>query len=208
MPDLAKLAIVLAAISPTLAAAETTASRYPGEVIEIHDSPPPLPSQLSVKPKPLTDPDILAPYSDEAIERDVWTRAWLLLDIDSAGNVTRVKFLKRPGAGLDSIAMERAFATRFTPARDLANHASRAYVVWKIEWPSWQWMIDRVGVVTRMPRLGLWAHLLRGAVTPRAVPCRGSGPLNLDSVHPVYRDCSVPDPKRLDPRERWIARAQ
>ena len=37
------------------------------------------------------------------------------------------------------------------------------------------------------------------------VPCAGSGPLNLGSVHPVYKDCSQPDLSRAD-KEPWLAR--
>jgi hypothetical protein len=37
------------------------------------------------------------------------------------------------------------------------------------------------------------------------VPCKGSGPMNLGSLYPTYRDCSTPDLKRM-PNEPWIVR--
>lgn len=185
--------LLVPALATSLARADSPPT-ISSEVIEIHDLPPPL-SQLSVKPKPLQDPRVLPPYSDEAIVRDVWTRAWFLLDVDATGAVVRAKFLKRPGAKLEDIALAQAFKVKFEPARDLSHRPSRSYAVWMIEWPSWQWMVARTGNVTRLP--------VRYA---RHVPCRGSGPLNLNSVHPVYRDCSVPDPAKLDPNERWLAR--
>src|SRR5262249_23166122 len=75
------------------------------EVIVIHDPPPP-----PVPPQP-KHPRRVLPYSDDAIEHDVWTRAWLLLDVSETGKVTRVKFLHRPGSNLDQIALDLAFAT-------------------------------------------------------------------------------------------------
>jgi hypothetical protein len=192
--------LVLATASTSIVRADPTATTVRGEVIEIHDPPRP-----TVMPKPLADPAILPPYSDKAILGDVWTRAWLLLDVDDTGGVARVKFLKRPGADLDRIAIDHAFKLRFAPARDRWSHAARAYVVWKIEWPSYGWMIDRVGTATRMPKYDQLSRFERGAVNPNNVPCRGSGPLNLGSVHPVYRDCSVPDLAHVDAREPWTS---
>lgn len=37
------------------------------------------------------------------------------------------------------------------------------------------------------------------------VPCKGSGPMNLKSYYPTYRDCSVPDLSQM-PNEQWIVK--
>src|SRR5262245_42978598 len=44
-------------------------------------------------------------YSDAAVLKDVSTRAWLLLDINERGTVTRVKLLNDPGYDLAPIAI-------------------------------------------------------------------------------------------------------
>src|SRR6185295_10306027 len=69
-----------------------------GEIIRIIDSKPP-----TVVPKLQTDRRIALPYSPEAIVRDAWAKAWLILDVDETGKVARVKLLKRPGFDLDEI---------------------------------------------------------------------------------------------------------
>src|SRR5687767_764650 len=132
-------------------------------------------------PEPAKDPRIAPKYSEEAIERDAWTRAWMLLDIDETGVVQRVKWLNRPGFDLEKIAIEQAFATKFKPARNGLGRAQSAMLVHPIEWPSCWWLVTHHGVVTRIPE------------SAGGVPCKGSGPLNLDRAHPVYRDCSGPD---------------
>jgi len=100
-----------------------------GEVIEIHDPP--------VKPKALNfNPRKTPPYSDAAVLSDAWTKAWMLLDVSERGDVTRVKFLKRPGFDLEKIAIKEAFKLKFSPARDGRGNPLRVYVVWPIEWPS------------------------------------------------------------------------
>jgi hypothetical protein len=148
-----------------------------GEVIYVNDkAPPPVAPRA---PKKMPRPR----YSDEAIERDVWTRAWMLLDVDENGRVLRAKFLHRPGADLDAIALETVFSMTFDPARDAAGNRIRARTVWGIEWPSFWWIV-------------------KGAKWTR---CRGTGPLNLDSVHPVYRDCTEPKLENAN-REAWIPR--
>src|SRR5262249_44180412 len=54
-----------------------------GEIIVIQDQPPP-----SVPAKPLNFKSRAnPPYSDAALEKDAWTRAWMLLDISSTGEV-------------------------------------------------------------------------------------------------------------------------
>jgi hypothetical protein len=37
-------------------------------------------------------------------------------------------------------------------------------------------------------------------------PCRCSGPLAMESVDKVYRDCSVPNLAHADASEKWITR--
>ena len=116
-----------------------------GEVIVIHDRRKP---QYTT---PLADPRIVPAYSDEAVLSDAWSKAWLLLDVSATGTVTRFKFLKRPGHGLDKIATETAFATKCVRARDAAGNAAHSFVVWPIEWPSHGWLMDRFGSVGRLP---------------------------------------------------------
>lgn len=113
------------------------------------------------------------PYSDEAIDSDVWARAWLLLDVDVTGAVTKVTFLKKAGHDLDEIAEKEALKYKFRPATDDAGNPRAAQIVVLMEWPSY-WYV-RTLVSTGQP------------------PCAGSGPLNLGSMHPVYRDCSTVD---------------
>ena len=164
----------------------------PGEVIVIHD-----PLKQPVRAQPIKDPRILAPYSDEAILSDTWAKAWLVLDVDDTGSVTRVKFLTRPGHGLDEIAVTQALKTKFDPARDAHDHPIRSLVVWPIEWPSYGWMRDRVGLALRLPDPQM------DDVDITRVPCRGSGPMRVGSMHPTYRDCSVPDLSKMN-SEPWI----
>jgi hypothetical protein len=142
--------------------------------------------------KPVKDPRILPKYSDRAIVGDRWARAWVLLDVDETGAVTRMKFLKRPGYDLDELAVEHAFKTKFTPAK-VNGVPERSLIVWPIEWPSYWWMIDLDLPPTRMPD------------TVVNKPCAGSGrPIQMDSLHPVYRDCSLPDLSKMDASEPWI----
>lgn len=101
--------------------------------------------------------------------RDVWTRAWMLLDIDERGVVRQIKWLHRPGYDLEPIALAH------------------------VEWPSYWWLVTHQGLTTRLPD------------DAGRLPCRGAGPLNLDRVHPVYRDCSLPDMSKVV-SEPWIPR--
>jgi hypothetical protein len=186
------LAIVVLAALPSRA-------RAGGEIIVI-DGHRPTPH---VRPRVLNHVRTKAPpYSDAAIESDAWTRAWLLLDVDERGRVTRFKFIKRPGHDLEGIAAQQAFGLHFDPARDDGDRRIKSWVVWGIEWPSYWWLVMFVGTATRMPPLV-------GTMHPRPmsdyVPCRGSGPLNLDSAHPVYRDCSLPDLSVSFDAEPWIS---
>lgn len=165
-----------------------------GEVVVVEGRPPRRAWRPpAVLPKAKNYSRVKAPpYSDSAILSDAWTRAWLLLDVDKAGVVQRMKFLKRPGYDLEPIAIAEAFKLRFEPARDARGRPTATPVIWLIEWPSHGWLIARIGIATRMPQ-SLAAH----------VPCVGSGPLNLDSVHPTYRDCSEPDLSNAT-SETWI----
>lgn len=160
----------------------------PGEVIVIDDYlvPPRPPAPRTYRNGPL-------PYSDAAIARDAWAVAWLLLDIDRRGHVARVKFLHRPGHDLEPIALREIFKMRFHPARDRRNQPVRSQLVYQLEWPSYWWLVYRQGVTT------LWGP-------SGHVPCRGTGPLNLDSKHPVYRDCATPDLSKAA-TEAWLTAA-
>lgn len=174
------------------------AGASPGEVIIVEGRRP-----RPRVPARATNHDRIAtpPYSDRAIESDAWVRAWLLLDVDERGRVTRLKFINRPGYDLEGIAAQQAFGLRFTPARDASSRAIKSWVVWGIEWPSYWWLVTMLGTSTRMPPLVGMQHPRSMAAS---VPCRGSGPLNLDSVHPVYRDCSMPDLARPFDAEPWV----
>lgn len=159
-----------------------------GEVIELQGAIDP-----PVKPQPKFDVRRAPRYSDEAVLRDAWTRAWLLLDVDERGTVQRLKFLKRPGLELETIAREEAFKLSFTPARDATGKPVRTLVVWDIEWPSHEWLLANTGLAVRIPH---WSA---------AVPCYGSGPLDFNDPHPTYRDCSRPDLSRAA-QVRWVER--
>jgi hypothetical protein len=119
-----------------------------GEVIKIEDRKRPLPK---VQPKPTKDPRVSLPYSEEAVERDAWARAWLLLDVDERGQVTRLKLLKAPGFDLDEICIEQALALTFDPALDQAGRPMKTYMLWTMEWPAWGWLIQGNGVAVRRP---------------------------------------------------------
>jgi hypothetical protein len=151
------------------------------EVVEIHETIPPA---VAV---PKTNPELVPEYSDAAIDRNVWTRAWLMLDVDETGSVVRLKLLRRPGFDLDAIATRDAFKLKFQPARDRANRPIRTLVIWGYEWPSYWWMQRHHNLMTRLPpEVG-------------SVPCRDGTPM-----HPEYRDCSQPDVATAM-REAWIA---
>jgi hypothetical protein len=183
------LAVVLVALLPATASAEVPRT-VRGETIHVEGKAPP-----GTPPKPAKKYHAIAPhYSDYAIEHDTWARAWLLLDIDSRGVVTRVKLLRKPGADLEQIAIDTAMRMRFEPARDAGGAPKASHLVWTIEWPSWGWLIAHEGLATKIP------------ASVNGVPCAGSGqPLNLDAVHPVYRDCAQPDLSKIDSTP-WITK--
>lgn len=160
-----------------------------GETIVIEGHAPP-----TVQPKPVKNYFRIAPlYSDAAIESDAWGQAYVLLDIDARGTVTRLKLLKHPGHDLDLIAIDTAFRLRFSPARDASGHPIASSLIWPMEWPSYWWLIDLYGLATRIPD------------DLSNVPCRGSGPLHVGSIHPVYRDCETFPPSALE-TEPWVTR--
>lgn len=169
-----------------------------GEIIRIIDDKPAV-----VPPKrPASAPRIVPPYSEEAIVRDAWAKAWLLLDIDATGKVTRVKLVKRPGFGLDDIAVKEAMKLTFDPGLDSEGKAVRTTIYWAMEWPSHDWLMAHGGTATKMPTESYAIDPFAGfgSLSPlfeekslAHVPCAGSAPLNLDDPHPTYRDCSRPN---------------
>lgn len=189
--------VTLLAFTATARADEPATLTVKGEVIVIVDRIPP-----AVHPKPKNYvPQKAPPYSDRAVLSDAWTRAWLLLDISPTGHVTRFKFLKRPGYDLERIAAAEAFKLKFEPARDARGTAIASIMLWTIEWPSAGWLEKLVGTRTRMPPLvGVPPNVRRMS---DYVPCKGSGPWRMDSVHKTYKDCSTPDlSKAAD--EPWV----
>ncbi|MBX3155414.1 MAG: carboxypeptidase regulatory-like domain-containing protein [Deltaproteobacteria bacterium] len=170
------------------------------------------------------------PYSTQAVLRDAWALAYVLLDVNEQGVVTRLKLLKRPGFDLDEIAIDAGFKLTFDPALDKDHKPMRTHILWKMEWPSWGWLVQTTGVASgRPPDHGMayrvrpqgsgtrpnaasggttsWAQplpVLPGMSLDR-VPCAGSGPLDLDLRNRAYRDCSTPD-LSLAPSLPWITR--
>lgn len=159
-------------------------------VIVIHD-----PRPLAVPPHPANkyQQRILPPYSDAAIEHDAWEKAWLLLDVDANGTVQRLKFLHEPGHDLKEIAQKTAFEMKFAPGRDANDRPMPALVLWAYEWPAYWWLVQMEGVTNAFSQQAY------------SVPCRGSGPLHIRSMHPTYRDCSMPD-RELAVTAKWINR--
>lgn len=190
---------LLASASRAAADDEQAPYSVPGEVIIVEDAVPP-----AVKPVPQNYSPIKAPpYSARAIVSDAWTRAWMLVEIAETGEVRRFKWLKRPGYDLEPIAEAELFKLRFSPARDAQGRAIATTIVWSIEWPSAWWLDKFVGTRTRMPPLVGFPPRSKAAY----VPCRGSGPMDLGSLHPTYRDCSQPDLTKAKARgEPWIDR--
>jgi len=170
------------------------------EVIEIEGSPPT--PKVPAKPKKRylgtgteLDNTFLRPapeYSEEAILSDAWELAWVLLDIDETGKVTRVKLLKVPGHDLEKLAVKTAMKLEFEPAIGNDGRPARSWLAMPIEWPSYWWLVQFTGLATGIPDT---SH----------VPCAGSGPMHLDSLHPTYKDCGRPDWKRAS-TARWLTK--
>jgi hypothetical protein len=191
------LAVVAVTLTPAVATADDEPESRGSEVIEIEGAPPPPAVKASPKKRYLPSGELdniflrVAPrYSDAAALSDTWSVAWMLLDIDEQGRVSRVKFLKYPGHDLETIAVETAMKLQFDPATDADGKAVRSFEVWPIEWPSYWWLVMRTGLTTGIPDT---SH----------IPCRGSGPLNMGSIHPTYRDCSAPDLSKAK-TEAWL----
>ena len=173
-----------------------------GEVIEITGQHQPV-----IYAKPKSDPLAIPPYSDKAVLGDHWAKAWLLLDVDDHGVVTRAKFLKRPGYELDEIAVKHVFGMRFDPARDHNGVPAPSFIVWPLEWPSLNWLQARGALANRLPTVVDRVHTVPGGlVVDGYPPCLGSGPLELSALHPVARDCTIPDLSRGDASELWYVR--
>jgi hypothetical protein len=118
----------------------------------------------------------LPPYSDAAVDHNGWLRAWVLLDVDASGAVTRVKLLDHPGYDLDPIAVRAAFELELEPARDDANRPMRSQLLWPIDWPAYWWIVDHGdGLMERIPDAA-WS-----------LPCKPSGP-----ALSVARSCAPP----------------
>jgi hypothetical protein len=170
-----------------------------GETIVIHDRAP--------VPKVLPHPKkhyhrMAPPYSDEAIDKDAWTKAWVLLDIDAHGVVQRVKLLKSPGYGMDEIAIKHAMKMRFDPAEDARGYAMPVQLLWSIEWPSYWWLVDLDIPPTTVPNFVDDADgYMPGAFM---VPCRGNAPIQFGSLHPATRDCSPPPPASRIAEVPWV----
>ncbi len=150
-----------------------TASLHEGEeVFEIQESEKP-----KVMPRPTTATNLIPEYSDEAREKNVWARAWLMLDIDAQGQVIRMKMLKAPGYGLDDIAVKAAARLRFQPARSLSGKPIPSLVLWDYEWPAYYWLISgKFSPAALPPEVQLMP--CQGTVAPNAL---------------YFRDCSTAD---------------
>ena len=92
------------------------------------------------------------PYSASAIKSNHWARAWMVLEVDTKGVVKRLKFMHRPGYGLDEIAVAQAFKLDFEPSLSEEGKPIKTLVLWSYEWPSYWWLIDHYGVASGMPR--------------------------------------------------------
>ena len=139
------------------------------ETVEMRETLPP-----AVQPKPLTPTWIVPDYSNLAEDKNTWARAWLLLEVNVNGDVTRVNLLDKPGLDLDKIAIRDALKLKFEPARDRANKTVPAMVVWTYEWPPYFWMVNYAAKPHQLPNIvGL-------------VPCKPDGRST------VIRNCSKP----------------
>jgi hypothetical protein len=110
------------------------------EVVTIHEH---LPNQnyTAAQPVASTVKPIL-PYSDEAMDKNVWAVGWVLLDVDDHGTVTAFRYLLRPGYGLEVFAEREIWNLRFEPARDDGGKPMASKVLWKLEWPAFHWAKD------------------------------------------------------------------
>ncbi len=155
------------------------------DVIEVHDVTPP-----AVAAEPKKPPTAIPPYTDAAIEADVWVRAWVMLHVDASGAVRHVKLIRDPGYGLAATAIRHAFGLAFEPARDRAGRPTRSLVLWSYEWPSYSWLTRGGHSIRRLP----------SSVT--RVPCRSG-----DKPRSRERDCAKPD-MTAAAKVPWVARRQ
>jgi hypothetical protein len=108
------------------------------EVVTIYEKAPPLQKPQPAEVESSTMKKVL-PYTDEAIDENVWAVGWVLLDVDEKGAVAGFRFLHRPGHGLDAIAEKEIFALRFAPATDGFGRPAASQVLWKLEWPAFHY---------------------------------------------------------------------
>lgn len=140
------------------------------------------------------------PYSDAAILSDAWTRAWLLLDVDEHGKVSRLKVLNHVGYDLEPIAIAEGFKVEFSPGKDDQNRPVPTLVVWPIEWPANSWLLQfGSGVRTRMPQYSF----MTARNSAGYVPCQGDGPWMMTALFRGYRDCSRANLKAVE-TEAWV----
>jgi hypothetical protein len=173
-------------------------------------------------PRLISDPGLIPPYSDDAILGNVWVRAWVWLNIDASGTVQRVKFIKRPGYGLDPIAIDWALGLQFTPAVNQFGHNVESLVYLPLEWPSYEWLRAKKYSSRRLPGpADLTGFSVEGDGAPgiansparasmsKMPPCTLQAPLVLDgtpSIPHVNRDCSLPDLSHANAAELWYSR--
>jgi hypothetical protein len=172
-------------------------------------------------PKLISDPGRIPPYSDDAKMGNVWVRAWVWLDVDEDGTVQRVKFIKRPGYGLDPIAVDWALAQQFKPGMNQFGHPTHSLVYFPIEWPSYYWLTSVKYSARRLPgSADLTGFSVEGDGAPggpanapaqasmsKLPPCAHQAGWVFDSVRPhVTRDCSKPDLSHANAAERWYER--
>jgi hypothetical protein len=106
------------------------------------------------------------PYSDAASDYNQWLRAWLLLDVDASGVVTRVKLLDHPGYDLDPFAIRAGFALDFEPARDRANRPIRTQLLWAVDWPPFWWNVDQGDGMSAPIPASAWQLPCRDGIAP------------------------------------------
>jgi len=112
------------------------------EVVTIHEHVPGQKHASAEAVRSTVKP--VLPYSDEAIDQNIWAVGWVLLDVDERGDVTAFKFLHHPGHGLDAIAEREVFLLKFDPARDEAGKPMPSKVLWKLEWPAFHYAMDHM----------------------------------------------------------------
>jgi hypothetical protein len=151
------------------------------EAIVLHEAD--RPAKLA---KALSDPTEVPDYTDAIRDANVWVRAWVLVEVNERGGVSRVKLLNPPGYDLDAIAVREAFKLKFEPARNRVDQPLPSLMVWKFEWPP-TWWADRLP-----PHR--WSRL----------PCRKHAGENWNLKGKPFRDCSQANIAAAM-TTRWIA---